>query len=522
MAPKNNPPAAPVGRVALVGAGPGDVGLLTVRGRELLAAAEVVVYDNLANERLLDLCPPQAELIYVGKKPAGPSTPQEAINELLLGYAQGGRRVVRLKGGDPFVFGRGAEEAEYLLQHDVSVEIVPGVSSAIAVPAMAGIPVTLRGVSTSVHIVTGHESKDKSAPQTDYEALARAGGTVVLLMAVANLGTIAQSFLKAGTAGTTPVAVIRHGTMPEQEMTRTTLAEAASPGHVLRIASPSVIVIGDVVSACDRIAKAVTRPLGKFRIALTRPADQSERLAMRLRDAGAEVVIAPTIAIRPRTITDEQRRWLEHLENYDWVLFTSVNGVRHFFRVLRGEGLDARALAGTRIAAIGPATAEGLLAHGIVADVTPLISSQEGLNEAIAVLPGDRVLIPRSAVARDVLETSLSARGARIDILPVYETTGDSDGIARLRKEMTRGRISAITFTSSSTAQRVLDVIKLADIPKLFEDVVVASIGPITSAALRAMNLTPHVEAREATEESLAEALTEYLLSERAGKADDH
>ena len=400
--------------VYLVGAGPGDPGLLTVRGAELLAAADCVVYDRLAAASLLELAPADAELISVGKAPGRVEMDQEQINATLVDRGADGRTVVRLKGGDPFVFGRGGEEAEALTAAGIAFEVVPGITSAIAAAAYGGIPVTHRGLSTHFTVVTGHEDPAKGRIDVDWGALARAGGTLVILMGVGHIAEIAQRLIEGGRTPETPVAAIRSGTRPEQTTIRATLGTIAEAG----LRAPSAIVVG-AVAALD-LAWFESRPLFGRRIVVTRAREQASGLRARLEELGAAVIELPSINIEPLEVA------VPPLGQYDWVVFTSANGVDAFFdRGLSPKGLDARALAGLQIAVIGPGTAAALASRGLRADLVPERFVAESLLAAFPApeRTGSRVLLARALAARDVLPDGLTERGFAVDVLPVYRTT---------------------------------------------------------------------------------------------------
>jgi uroporphyrinogen III methyltransferase / synthase len=485
--------------VALVGAGPGDPGLLTRRGADLLAQAEVVVYDRLASPRLLDLAPPHAVRIDVGKAPGRAAMTQDDINATLVEHGLAGRRVVRLKGGDPFVFGRGGEEAEALIDAGVAFEVVPGITSAIAAAAYAGIPVTHRGVSTHFTVVTGHEDPAKGTTDTDWDALGRAHGTIVVLMGAGNLSGIVTELLAAGRAPDTPVAAIRWGTRPEQRTIRTTLAEAPSAG----IESPSAIVIG-AVAALD-FSWFEARPLFGRRIVITRAREQASALRDRLEMLGAEVIELPSIAIEPLPIT------LPDLDSVEWLVFTSPNGVEGFFdRGLAAAGLDARSLHATKIAVIGPGTAKALSRRGLRADLVPPRFVAESLLDAFPspTRAGSRVVLARAEVARDVLPAGLGERGFDVQVLPVYRTvtaTPDADELAAVRQ----GDVDAITFTSSSTVTNFVAAVGGLDrLPP------VISIGPITSATAQAQGFEVAREADPHDIDGLVSAVVAHLTSD--------
>jgi uroporphyrinogen III methyltransferase/synthase len=479
--------------VYLVGAGPGDPGLLTRRGEELLRRADVVVYDRLASRVLLDLAPAGAERVDVGKAPGAAPMTQEQINELLVARGKAGFHVVRLKGGDPFVFGRGGEEAEACRDAGIAFEVVPGITSAIAAPAYAGIPVTHRGLSTSVTVVTGHEDPTKDGTGTDWNALARAGGTLVVLMGAGHLEDIARALMAGGRAAGTPVAAVRWGTRPEQRTVRGTLATIAELG----VEAPSAIVVGDVAGL--DLGWFEQRPLFGSRIVVTRAREQASELRARLEQLGAEVVELPSIALEPLEFE------LPELHRYEWVVFTSANGVDAFFdRGLERAGLDSRAFAGTRIAAIGPGTERALSRRGIRADLVPERFVAESLLDAFPApsRPDSRVLIARAESARDVLPEGLGARGYAVDVLAVYRTVAvepDAEDVARVRA----GEIDAITFTSSSTVTNFCDAV--GPIPG--EQPAVISIGPVTSETARARGLRVDAEADPHTIDGLVEAV---------------
>lgn len=492
--------------VYLVGAGPGDPGLLTVRGAEVLARADVVVHDRLSARELLDLAPADAERISVGKSPDGPSTPQERINELLVEHGRAGRTVVRLKGGDPFVFARGAEEAAALVAAGVDYEVVPGITSAIAVPAYAGIPVTLRYSSTSVTIVTGHEDPAKGRTDVGWEALAQVGGTIVVLMGVKHLREIAARLVAGGLSPETPAAAITWGTRSQQSTVRATLATLAD--HPLR--APATIVIGDV--AAQHLDWFESRPLIGRSVVVTRTRDQSPELARHLREAGADVVIAPTIRIgEPADGGAALRAAVADVSSYDWVVLTSPNGAARFCNELR----DGRDLAGVKVAVIGPGTAASMRSARITADLIPPHFVAESLLEVFPDPPdgGGRVLLARAAVARDVLPDGLRAKGWDVDVVEAYRTESvdyDDETRARVRSA------DAVTFTSSSTAEHFVAAMGGPEAAAAGAPPVVSCIGPVTAATARELGLTVTAEAEV---HSIAGLVTSVIdaLSDGAG-----
>jgi len=478
--------------VHLVGAGPGDPGLLTVRAVELLGTADVVLYDRLIPPEALRHARADAELVYVGKQGGGPQMPQAEIERLLVSRARAGRRVVRLKGGDPFVFGRGGEEAEALAAAGVRFEVVPGVTAGVAASAYAGIPVTHRELASAVAFVTAHEDPDKPESALDWDALARFPGTLVFYMGIKNLSLIAERLIGAGRPGDQPAAVVARGTLPGQRTVSGTLAEIAERVAEAGVRPPAITLVGPVARLRETLEWLERRPLHGRVVAVTRARAQASGLAERLRALGAEVVETPAIRIEPLAVELPE-------PTHDLICFTSPNGVRLFFEALPG---DARALAGSRIAAIGPGTAAQLHTHGIEADVVPERFVAEGLLEALADEPleGRRVLVARAAEARDVLPDGLRERGAAVDVVALYETVAEplgEDGAAAL------GRATHVTFTSSSTVRFLVEALDGAGLGEAR----VVSIGPVTSETLRSHGIEPDVEARRHDIDGLVEAL---------------
>jgi uroporphyrinogen III methyltransferase / synthase len=481
--------------VYLVGAGPGDPGLITVRGAEVLARADVVVYDRLSVASLLDVAPPGAERISVGKAPGQASRPQADINALLVERGKAGGEVVRLKGGDPFVFARGGEEAAALLTAGVPFEVVPGITSAVAVPAYAGLPVTYRGLASSFTIVTGQEGE--AGIPVDWEAVARVGGTVAVLMGVAKREEIARRLMAGGLPPETPVAAVTWGTRPEQRTVRTTLGRLAATA----IESPAVLVVGAVATL--ELPWYESRPLFGKRIVVTRAREQASGLVERLHELGAATVELPVIEIaEPADGGAALRDAAGRVGDYDWVAFTSANAVVRFFAALASVGGDTRALGGRRVAAIGPGTAEALARAGVRADLVPERFVAESLLDAFPAGPG-RVLLPRAAVARDALPAGLAERGYGVDVVEAYRTVVGRPAPEALAAV---GRADAVTFTSSSTVTNYLAVAGDLPVPP-----VVACIGPITADTARAAGLPVAVVATEHTIDGLVDALVGAL-----------
>jgi uroporphyrinogen III methyltransferase/synthase len=485
---------AEAGKVYLVGAGPGDPALLTARALELIAAADVILYDRLIPATALDGAREDAELVFVGKQGGGASVPQDETEALMIDRARAGRSVVRLKGGDPFVFGRGGEEALALRAAAIEFELVPGVTAGVAAAAYAGIPVTHRGLASAVALVTGHEDPAKGDEALDWAALAAFPGTLVFYMGVRQLPQISAALIAAGRARGEPVAVIERGTLPDQRVITATLETIAERAEAERLSSPAVTVVGAVAALAPQLSWLAPRPLAGRTVAVTRARAQASGLARRLEAAGARVVQAPAIRVRklPGPPLDPSP--------YDLVCVTSANGVEALFERLRAGGRDARSLAGATVAAIGPGTARALAAHGVTADVVPERFVAESLVEALAGLPVRRALVARAAEARDVLPDALRERGAEVDVLALYETLAEP--LPEHVRDAAR-EADYVTFTSSSTVRRFLDAADGALSPATR----IVSIGPVTSAALREHGLEPHVEAQRHDIDGLLEAL---------------
>jgi len=488
--------------VYLVGAGPGDPGLLTARALELIAAADVIVYDRLIPASALDGARADATLVYAGKEGGGESMPQAEISRLLVAHGSLGATVVRLKGGDPFVFGRGGEEASALREAGVAFEVVPGVTAGVAGPAYAGIPVTHRDAASAVAFVTGHEDPDKPSSALDWEALARFPGTLVFYMGVRQLRSIAASLVACGRDAAEPAAVVERGTLPGQRVVAGSLGTIADEAAAGGVRAPAVVVVGEVVRLRERLDWfGVVRPLGGLTVAVTRARAQASALADRLRRLGAAVVEAPAIRIVPLDGPAMS------ISGYDLICLTSPNGVRILFERLLAAGGDARVLAGARVAAIGPGTASALRSHGVVADVVPPERFvAEGLVEALAGVPVSRALVARAAEARDVLVEALRARGAAVDVVALYETVAEPLSEAQVAAVCSS---DYVTFTSSSTVRFLLR--SLGDRARLGGRLV--SIGPVTSAALREHGLEPDVEAARHDIDGLVEALLADAVS---------
>ena len=496
------------GIVYLVGAGPGDPGLITVRGQEVLRQADVVLYDHLVSPRLLEGCAPHTTRVYVGKAHDGPTVSQRTITSRLICEARAGKTVVRLKGGDPFLFGRGGEEALALAQAGLSFEVVPGVTSAFAVPAYAGIPVTHRGLSSSVAILTGHEDPAKPSRALEWERLARACDTLVCLMGVEQLPRIVAQLLRHGRGPATPCAVIEQGTHPSQRTVTGTLRTIAPAAARAKVRPPAVLVVGEVVSLRERLAWVERRPLWGMRILVTRAAEKAEALAGRLEALGAEIERLPAIALAPVDSNGALRKLLQDDEKPAWVFFTSPEGIGQFVRQLRPHGRDVRWLAGCRIGAIGPKTKEAIERLGLRVDFAPTRFSQEGMAAEFPRrgMRGKRALLLCAEESREVLAEGLRRRGMRVTRLPIYRTLVPPAlrrGVAELR----RRPVDLVTVTSAGCAEHLHRALAAAGQAGLFRRLSFASIGPVTSSQVRELGGRVAIEASTSTMEGLVDAI---------------
>ncbi|MEW6388469.1 MAG: uroporphyrinogen-III C-methyltransferase [Thermodesulfobacteriota bacterium] len=501
------------GKVYLVGAGPGDPGLITVKGLKLLRQAQVIVYDQLASPELLKEAPPEAEVIYVGKKAGAHSLPQPEINQLLVAKAKAGNQVVRLKGGDPFVFGRGGEEAEALAQGGIPFEVVPGVSAAVAVPAYAGIPVTHRQYASLATLITGHEEPGKEESSIPWDILARSRGTLVFLMGVKNLAENCQRLMEAGRPPETPAAVIQSGTTLEQRTVTGTLTDIADKAQAAAIQPPAVLVVGEVAGLRERLKWWETRPLWGKTALITRTREQASHLVELLTAAGARCLEVPTLEIVPPDDFGPLDAALKQLFQYHWLIFTSANGVAAFMQRLFAKGLDLRSLGPVKVAAIGPATAQALKDHGLSADLVPETYQAEDLAAALLphITPGTRVLLARAQVAREVLPETLAQHGAQVDVAPVYQARPPKEIPPEARPFIESEEIDILTFASSATVHNFAALVGKEKFQQLAKKALVAAIGPITGATLQEYGLTPQVQPEEYTIPALAAAIVDYF-----------
>ena len=502
------------GMVYLVGAGPGDPGLISVKACDCLRRADVVVYDRLADERILAYAPKDAEYIYVGKASSNHAMKQGDINQLLADKAKEGKCVVRLKGGDPFVFGRGGEEALLLEENGLPFEIVPGITSAISVPAYAGIPVTHRGIATSFAVITGHEDPTKGGSNMRWDKLSTGVDTLVFLMGVANLPHITKELMANGRPADTPAAVVRWGTKPEQSTLVTTVGKAAEDVEKAGLKPPAIFIVGDVVGLREKLRwfdRRETHPFFGKTILVTRAREQASKLTASLERLGARCLEVPSIRlVEPEDGYQAADEAISRIGEYDWVIFTSANGVGRFFERLALAGKDARAFGGAKVAAIGTATAEALKGKGILADIVPREFRAEGIVEALKdeVGTGKKVLIPRAQEAREILPERLRELGAEVTVAPVYRTVAaETDGEA-LRQRLSDGEVDYVTFTSSSTVTNLLRIVGTAE---ALHGVKTACIGPVTAETCRKNGIEPDIVAEEYTISGLVDAMGKSL-----------
>lgn len=498
------------GIVWLVGAGPGDPDLISVKGLRLIQSADTIVFDRLVDKRLLDNSREDAELIDVGKIPGKRINRQEDINNLLVELGSSGNKVVRLKGGDPFVFGRGGEEAEALVEAGVAFEVVPGVTSAIAAPAYAGIPLTHRKLASSFTVVTGSEDPTKPDTSVDWEILAMSSDTLVVLMGQSNLRSISDALMKYGRAPETPVALVQWGTEPYQRTLVGTLSNIADRAATTGIGAPAVTIVGDVVRLRETIRWLDSRPLFGKRVLVTRTRTQASSLSDMLTQRGAQPIELPTIEIQPMDDYARLDAALKDALNYNWMVFSSANTVDVVFNRLSALQLDTRVLHNVKIAAIGPATQRRLLSHGITADFMPTsFVAEAAVNELGGLeISGMRVLLPQAEIARDVMQQGLTELGASVNAIPVYRTVTPKNTAERLRDILADG-IDIATFTSSSTVSNLMEL--LEGNTSALKDATIACIGPITAGRAAELGLSAEIVAAEHTIAGLIEAVESHF-----------
>jgi len=517
--------AAPM--VYLVGAGPGDPGLITIRGKQLLEQAQVLIYDYLASRKLLKYVPRDAEFIYAGKRGGSKHThTQDEINHMLVDRAKAGKKVVRLKGGDPFIFGRGGEEIEELVKAGISFEVVPGVTSATAAATYAGIPITHRQYTSTVAFVTGHEDPTKADSNIAWDKLATGVGTIVVYMGIKNLESITEKIIRYGRDPQTPVAVVRWASTSEQRTVVGTLENIAEAVREKNIKPPSLVIIGEVVNLRDTINWYEKRPLFGKRIVVTRTRDQASELVNLLENYGAECIEYPTIALEPVASYEVLDRALAEIEAYHWLLFTSINAVEYFFKRLFELGRDVRDLKGPKIAAVGRVTAEALVSRGIRADLLPQEFTGDGLAQTLIEtgVKDHRILIPRALKARETLPETLGSAGASVTVAPVYQnvlptSNGGEHLHEELRSVLQEKSVDMVTFTSSSTVKnfvKLLDINTTEELQKLMAGIAVATIGPITAKTAEQFGLHVDVQPVEFTIPDLVDSIVTHFTSQPA------
>jgi len=504
------------GKVYLVGAGPGDPSLITVRGKRLLEKADVAVYDYLASKKLLKHLPADAEKIYVGKKGGVKHIhTQDEINQMLIDHARAGKMVVRLKGGDPFIFGRGGEELQELHKAGISFEVVPGVTSATAAATYAGIPITHRDYTATVTFLTGHEDPTKETSNIDWTKLATGVGTLVVYMGIKNLPIIVENLIKHGRDPKTPVAVVRWASTPEQRSVVGTLETITDIVRDNDIKPPSLIIVGEVVTLRKTIDWFEKRALFGRKIIVTRTREQASDLVAGLEEYGADCLEYSTINIKPVESYEVLGEEIDRLEEYHWILFTSLNGVKYFFEYLYSRGMDARELKGPDIAAVGKSTADLLLKYGINADLIPSTFTGEGLAESLLDqgVEGRNILIPRALKGREILPETLRGAGAQVTVVPVYRNCPEEEPKMNLRKDLAEGKVDMVTFTSSSTVRNFLAMIEAEnqeELENLMDGVDIAAIGPITAKTVTDNGLQVTVQPDEYTIDEMVWSIVHY------------
>ena len=501
------------GKVYLIGAGPGDPGLITVKGLDCVKKADVIIYDYLANERLLEQRRPDAELIYVGKQGGRHTLPQEEINALIIKKALEGKVIARLKGGDPFIFGRGGEEAEELVDRGIEFEVVPGVTAATSVPTYAGIPLTHRDHTASVAFVTGHEDPTKPESKIHWDKLATGVGTLVFFMGMKNIQSIADNLVSHGRSSDTPVAVIQWGTRTDQRVVTGSLKDIVLKVKEAKLGAPAIIVVGEVVSLRKKLNWYESKPFFGKRIVVTRSRDQASVFAEMLIDRGATTIEFPTIDVVPPACWDELDAAIKTIETCNWVIFTSANAVKFFMERLRSLGNDIRMLKGVNLCTVGPKTAEALEAYGLRPDMVPAEFKAEGVLEAFAGtnVKGLRFLIPRAKKARELIPDKLKALGAEVTVATAYENVKPTTDVDRVKKQFQEKKISAVTFTSSSTVHNFIEILGQKEYKTLLAGVAVACIGPVTAKTAEEYGMTVDVMPKDYTIPALVDAMADFF-----------
>ena len=504
--------AQSIGKVYLIGAGPGDPGLITVKGLDCVKKADVIIYDYLANERLLEQRRPDAELIYVGKQGGRHTLPQEEINSLIVKKAKEGKMVARLKGGDPFIFGRGGEEAEELVDDGIPFEVVPGVTAATSVPTYAGIPLTHREHTASVAFVTGHEDPTKPESKVHWDKIATGIGTLVFFMGMKNLQHIVDNLVSHGRSAETPIAIIQWGTRTDQKVVTGTLRDIIPTATEAKVGAPAIIVVGEVVKLREKLNWYESKPLFGKRVVVTRSRDQASVFAEQLIDRGATTIEFPTIdVVRPENWAELDRA-INAIETYQWIIFTSANAIKFFMGRLRELNRDLRMLKGVNICVVGPKTAEALEAYGLKADLVPSEFKAEGVIAALGSekVKGMRFLIPRAKTAREMIPEKLRERGAEVTVATAYENVRPAADVDRIRKLFEDRKISVVTFTSSSTVHNFVEILGQKGYKNLLDGVVVACIGPVTAKTAAEYGMITDIMPQDYTIPALVEEMVKF------------
>jgi uroporphyrinogen III methyltransferase/synthase len=502
-----------IGKVYLIGAGPGDPGLITVKGLECVKKADVIIYDYLANERLLDQRRPDSELIYVGKQGGRHTLPQEEINSLIVKKAKEGKMVARLKGGDPFIFGRGGEEAEALVDDHIPFEVVPGVTAATAVPTYAGIPLTHREHTASVAFVTGHEDPTKTESTVHWDKIATGIGTLVFFMGMKNLQNIVHNLVSHGRDAGTPIALIQWGTRTDQKVVTGTLRDIVSRAQEAKVGPPAIIVVGEVVRLREKLNWYESKPLFGKRIVVTRSRDQASVFAELLIDRGATTIEFPTIDVVPPESWEELDSAINAVETFSWIIFTSANAIKFFMERLRALNKDLRTLKGVNICVVGPKTAEALESYGLRPDLVPSEFKAEGVLAALGneKVRGMKFLIPRAKTARELIPDKLREQGAEVTVATAYENVRPASDVDRIKKLFEEKKIAVVTFTSSSTVHNFVEILGKKGYKSLLEGVIVACIGPVTAKTAEEYGMKTDIMPKDYTIPALVEAMVDFF-----------
>ncbi|HAG50889.1 MAG: uroporphyrinogen-III C-methyltransferase [Deltaproteobacteria bacterium GWC2_42_51] len=501
------------GKVYLIGAGPGDPGLITVKAAECIKGADVVVYDYLANKKFLEYAREKAEIIYVGKIGGAHTLPQDKINELIIEKAKKGKIIARLKGGDPFIFGRGGEEAEEIVAAGIDFEVIPGVTAGVAAAAYAGIPLTHRDFTTTVAFITGHEDPTKDESNIYWDKISTGIGTLVFYMGIGNLEPNMKKLMENGRSPDTPVALIRWGTTSQQETLVGTIADIAEKAKKANFKAPAITVVGGVVSLRNKLRWFDERPLFGKRVIVTRSREQASDFSVLLEKNGAEPIEFPTIeTVRPKDWKEIDRA-IKNLPKYDWAIFTSVNGVKYFVERLKKFDKDIRELKGIKICAIGPATAKAIEDLGIKVDLVPKEYRAESIIAGLGKnkIKGKRFLLPRALKAREVLPEEIKRLGGKVDVVSAYRTIKPKEKTDEIRKMLEEKKIDVVTFTSSSTVENFVSMFKKGEAAGLLQDVAVASIGPITRDTASTLGIKTNIMPEKYTIPALTEAIVQYF-----------